>query len=165
MSQSTATGFNQKRIDMAVITSLEFNDQISASVPASQPDAGHGCLGATINDAHFLHRWYPVTNELRHLDFEWIRNAKAQPVGRCFLTCFHHDPRRVSENGWSPSPNKVDIFASVYIPEMGSFGLSDKEGFPSDIAESPYRRIIAARDVPARFREQRCTSLLSHGVD
>src|ERR1700747_50099 len=150
---------------MAVITSLEFNDQISAGVSASQPDARHGCFGATINQAHFLHRWHPATNEFCHLDFERIRNAKAEPVGRGFLDCFHNDFRRVPENGWSPSPNKVNVFATIYIPEVRPFGLGDKERFPSNVAESTDWRINAARDEPASFREQRCTSVLSHWIE
>src|SRR5215469_6493549 len=105
MRQSSAAGFYQKRIDMAVITSLKFNDQIAAGISASQPDARHGCFGATINQTHFLHRWYPATYELCHLDFEWIRNAKAEPIGCRFLDCFDHNLRRVPENSRPPGPN------------------------------------------------------------
>src|ERR1700733_5944336 len=118
MSQSSTTSFDQERIDMAVITSLEFNDQISLGISASQPHTRHSCFRAAIYYSHLLHRWHPAADKFCHLDFERIRNPKAEPVGCRFLHRFHHDLRRMPQNGRSPGSNKVDIFAPIDIPEV-----------------------------------------------
>ena len=72
MGERAAAGFHQKRIDMPMITAIEFDDFVAAGEPAREPDTGHGCFGSAVHHPHFLDRRHPVADQFRHFDFKRI---------------------------------------------------------------------------------------------
>src|SRR5258708_33857775 len=151
MSQSAAAGLYQERIDMAMIAAFEFDNPIASGKSARQADAGHGGFGAAVDQSHFLYGRHPIADEPGQLYFLWIRNPKTQSIRGCLLYRFHYHIWRVSQDGWSPSSDKVDIFAPIDIPKMRAFGFNNKERFSADVAKGSDRRVNAAGNVPARF--------------
>ena len=131
---------------MAVVAAVELDDLVASGEPARQPDAGHGCFRAAVHHPHLFDRRHRVANQCRQLDFELIGNAETDPARGRVAHGVDHDFRRVTENGWTPAADIIDVIVSVDIPDSRAFRAHDEERFAPDIAKRADRRVDAARD-------------------
>src|SRR3954465_259016 len=113
MSKRPAAGFHQKRIRMAVVTTVELDDFVAAGEPARQPKSGHGRFSSAVNHADFLNRWHPLADQLCKLYLQRVRNSKAKAAGGRIGDCLDHHRRRVAENGGSPAPYIINVLVAI----------------------------------------------------
>ena len=71
---------HQQRIRMAVIAAVELDDFVALRETPRQPDGGHRRFRAGIAHPHFLHARHRRANQVRHLDFQRIRDAEARAI-------------------------------------------------------------------------------------
>jgi hypothetical protein len=62
-------GLGEEAVAVAVVATLELEDQIAAGEGTGEPDGGHGCLGAAIDEADYLDRRHEGDELLGQLDF------------------------------------------------------------------------------------------------
>src|SRR5262249_20100258 len=82
------------------------------------------------------------------------RDPKAGSIFRRGLDRFDNLRVGMSQYGWSPGADVIDILISVHVPHMSAFGLVDEERLAAYRPERPHRRVHAARDVLQRLREK-----------
>ena len=90
----------------------------------------------------------------RHLDFERIRNAEADPARGRLVDGLDHHVRRMPENGRTPSADVVDVLLAIHVPDVGAFRALDEKWFAADTAKGAHGRIHAARDTGASAGEE-----------
>ena len=122
MRQSAASGLDEQGVDMSVVAAFELNDLIPASESASKTDAAHGCLGAAVDHPHFFHGGNEIANRFRHLDFQWVRNSKAQAIRSGATDGGDHRVWCVAEDGRTPSSHVVNEFPAFDGEDAGSLG-------------------------------------------
>ena len=72
MRERAAAGIDEQRIDMPVVTALEFDDLVAFRETAGKPNARHGCFRAAVYHPHFFDRRDPAADQFRHLHFERV---------------------------------------------------------------------------------------------
>ena len=109
------TGLDQKRVDVAVIATLEFDDLVPAGESSGETDRGHRGLGAAIHHPHFLDRRHPLTDFAREFDFQRIRNAEARAAIRRRLHRRDDRRMRVAEDRRAPGADVIDLAVAVDV--------------------------------------------------
>src|SRR5438270_2784508 len=139
---------------MSVVAAGKLNNLVASGETASEPNARHRSFGPTINHAHFLNCRHPGTNQLCHFHFQWIRNSEAYSLLCCFGDGVGYGLRGMTENRRSPRPHIINQLATVDVPDVGTLGAIDKEGFSTDAAKCAHGRVHTTGDSPAGVREQ-----------
>src|ERR1044071_4548791 len=132
---------------MPMIATIKFNDLFALSIPPCQTNSRHCGFSPRVAHAYLLDTRHKVADEFGHSHFEWIGNSEACAILSRVLYSFNDFSMRMPQNGRPPCANVIDIFISIYIPNMSASGLVNEEGLPSHGAKRPYRRIHTARDI------------------
>src|SRR5438552_11306986 len=154
MSERAAARFDQQRIDMSVVTTVELDDFVAAGETAGQSKARHGSFGAAAHHPHFLDGRHPVADQLRHFHFQRIRNSKTHAAGGGLAHGIDNDPWRVTENRRPPAADVVDVFISIDISNLRAFYALDEKRCAADIAKRAHRGVYSAGNSLARSREK-----------
>src|ERR1700722_4061674 len=106
---------------MTVIAAVELDDVVALCESARQTDRAHGRLRAGICHANFLDARNKFTNQLRHFDFEWIRNSKTCAAIGGGFDGGNYFRMRMAENRRSPGADIINQFISVHVPYVRAF--------------------------------------------
>src|SRR5687768_18375303 len=104
-----------------MIASIELENLVSFREPARQPYCGHCRLCAGVAHAHFVNARDSRTDQLRHLDFQWIWNAEACAFIRGLLHRIDDRLEGVAVNRWAPGPYVIDIRVAIDIVDVSPF--------------------------------------------
>ena len=80
MSQSPAASVDEERIDMTVITALEFQYLVSSRERAREAHRAHGRLCAAGDKPHHLDVRHSLANQFAELHLELGRHSEARSV-------------------------------------------------------------------------------------
>jgi len=95
-------GFDEKSIGVAVITALEFDDDLAACGSAGQADGRHGGLGAGADEAHFFDGGIAGHDALGKIGLGGCGCAETGRVARRARNRFHHERKGVAQNHRAP---------------------------------------------------------------
>src|SRR3977135_4454137 len=146
VSERSASGLDEQRIDVPVIAALELDDFVAAGESARESQAGHRRFGPAVDHSHFLDRRNPAANQLGHLDFQRVGNAEADPARGRGADGVDHDRRGVAENGRAPGADVVEVLFAVDVPDSRTLSALDEEWVAAQAAKSADGRIDAAGD-------------------
>ena len=125
--QRAGTGFHQQTVGMAVITTFELDDLVTAGKTARQTDSAHGRFGTGVHHTHHVHRWHQLGDQLRHFDFHLGWRAEAQAA----LSGFNHRvaDRRVVVPQYhrAPGADVIDIGFTIHIIQICAIRTFDKQ--------------------------------------
>lgn len=144
--QRAAACLDQKRINMAVVTALEFENAVASGEAASKTQAAHGRFGAAVDHSHFFKRRDESAESLRHFDFEWVWSSEAESAKSCLADGLDNGRGGMSQNGRPPSAHVINQFASVCCEKSAAFSALHKKRFAADSPKGADRRIHSARD-------------------
>src|SRR5260370_6366590 len=96
--------------------------------------------------SHLFDRRHPLTDQFDQFHLEWIRNSETQSARGCTPHSIDNDFRRVTENRGTPTPDVVDIFVSIDVPNCRAGCALDEERFAADVTERAHWRINASRN-------------------
>lgn len=144
--ECAGAGFDEERVDVAVVAAGEFNDLVAPRVAARETDGRHGGLGAGVAHADFFDRGHELDDEFGHGDFVRIGRAKAGAVFECFGDGSADVGIVVPVDGRPPSADEVDEVDTVGGGQVGALGTLSKEGCAADGAESTHGRVDPAGD-------------------
>jgi len=133
---------------MAVITALEFDDQVAAGETARHADGGHGGFSAGIDQPHHFDGGHGAADGLGELHLPSGRGAKAGADLEGLFDGLQDGGVAMAEQEGTPTANVVDIAVAVRIPDVGALAAGDEGRGAADAAESAYGRIHAAGNGP-----------------
>src|SRR6266513_3370474 len=102
---------------MAVVAAVKFNDLVAPSESARQANARHRRLGPAVDHPDLLNRWHPLADQFRQFHFERVRNSKTQSARGRIPHVVDHNFRGVTENSRTPTPDVIDEFPSIDVPD------------------------------------------------
>src|SRR5579871_1260235 len=135
---------------MAVITTLEFDDAVSAGITSRQPNGAHGGFRSRTHQPHLLNRGHQLAQQFRYFQFGLGGRAESQAIPRRRLYRFNHLGMSVPKNQWTPGAHIIDIGFVIRVPHMGAFSPPEKYRRTAHRLEGAYRRVNAARDIYLR---------------
>ena len=150
MSERAAARFDQQRIDMSVVTTVELDDFVAARETAGQPKARHGSFGAAVHHPHFFDGRHPITDQFRHFHFQRVRNSETHAAGGGLAHGSDNDLWRMTENRRPPAADVVNVFSSIDIPNLRAFCALNEKRCAADIAKRAHGRIHPAGDALLR---------------
>src|ERR1700744_1036084 len=103
---------------MPVITAIELDDFIALRESPCQPDGAHARLRAGTGHAYLLYARHRFANQLRHLHFERIGNAKTCAMFGGGFYGGDYFGMRMAQNGWSPGEDIINQFIAVHVPDF-----------------------------------------------
>src|SRR5882724_9008359 len=139
---------------MTVVAAIELDNLVAFGESACKTNSGHRGLGTRIAHPNLLNTWHERTNQLRHRDFEWIRNPKARAVFGGLLHRLDDFRMRVAQDRRTPRPDVVHVIISINVPNACSFGFIDKKRLPSHSSKRADRRIDSARNIFQRLAKK-----------
>ena len=139
---------------MTVIAAIELHYLVALGEAAREADGGHAGLGAGIAHTDLLHAGCCFADELRHRDFEGVRNAEAGPLLCGVLNSSDNFGVGMAQDGWAPGADVVDVIVAIDVKNMRPGGAVDEERLAADRAKRPDRRVHATRDVLERLRKE-----------
>ena len=148
------TGFDQKRVAVAVVAALEFHDGVAAGEAACNADRGHRRLGAGVDHAQHLHRRHQARDFFGHAHFRGAGRAVGQSGARRLLHGFAHLGMVVADDHRPPRTDVVDVAFAFDIPQAGAVGVVGEERLAADGFECAHRRVDAAGKELLRALEQ-----------
>ena len=141
--QGAGTGFDEERIDVSVIASFELDDLVSLGEPPCDANGRHGGFGSGIAHADHVHAVDVLTDQLRHFDLERSGASDAGTILCGWFDRVDDGVRSVSQDRRAPSPDVVDPFGAVDIPNAATFGAIDEEWGAPDGSKRSNGRIDA----------------------
>jgi len=95
-----------------------------------------------------------LANQFGQFHLEWIWNSETQSArGRIAHSIDNHF-RRVTKNRGTPTPNIVNIFLSIDVPNFRAGSALDEERLAPNIAKGAHWRIDASRNAFLRVSEE-----------
>ena len=155
-------GLHEQRIRVAVVAAVELDDFVAPGESAREADGAHARFRARIAHANLLHARHERTNQLRHRDFERIRDAEARAFFSGGFDGGNDFRMGVAENRRPPGADVINQFIAVHVPDVRAFGPVDEERLAADGAERAHGRIDAAGNIFQRLGEQLLGFVTNH---
>src|SRR2546421_10460737 len=133
---------------MAVIAAVELDNFVASGESARQSNARHCCFGAAVDHSDLFDRRHPSADQFGQFHLEWIWNSKTQSARSGVAHSIDNHFRCVAKNRRTPTPDVVEIFLSIDIPNFRSGSALGEKMLAADIAERAHRRIDASRNAP-----------------
>ena len=146
MRQRARSGGHEQRIDVAMITACEFDNEIATGESASQSHGAHRRFRAGRDHAHHLDRRHRFVNQFREFAFEFGRSAIAAAVASRFDRGMDHTRVRMPQNHRPPGADIVDVTVAIDVEEISALSARDEDGFSADGAERSRRAVDSAGD-------------------
>ncbi len=89
-SRDAGSGFDEQRIDVAVIAAFELDGEVAAGEAAGDAQGAHGGFGAGVDQAHHLHGGHDLADGLGELDFLFGGRAEAGAALQGFGESIEH---------------------------------------------------------------------------
>ena len=134
-----------------MIASRKFNDFIPFGIASCQADGAHHCFCAGIYHPHHFYGGNQAADQFCHFHFYGSGGSKAQPPSAGVYDAVQYPLIGMPQNHRPPGAYIINVLIAVLIIKTGPFPAFDKSGNRPHRAESPYRRIDAARHYCYRF--------------
>ena len=145
--QHPRAGLDQQAVRMAMIATLELNQQVAAGVAARQPNGAHRRLGPGTDQANHFQRRQQLAQQVRHVDLAFGRCAEGESLERRFLHRGDHLRVGVAENQRPPGTDIIDVALAVGVGDVGTGTGNEKARRAADRTEGAHRRVDAAGNV------------------
>src|ERR1700722_7426519 len=129
---------------MAVVASLELDDQVAFSEPARQANRGHGGVRSGVDEADHFDRGNCFRDFLAKLYFERGSHAEAGAAGSLIGNSGDNIGMRMPQDQGAPGTHKIDVLAAVNIVKTRALGMVDYERRASYGAEGADRAVDSA---------------------
>src|SRR5690348_6043989 len=143
---------------MAVVTALEFQNEIALRESARQPRGRHCRFRSRADEADFLDRGYRALYPFREFDFQLRSDAVARPARRLILNCSDDGGMPVAQDQCAPGAHIVDVFVAVRVPKPRARAALHDHWFAADRSELTYlavhssdQRLLSAPEDVLRF--------------
>ena len=114
---------------MAMIATVELNQQVPPRDAPCQANGAHGGLGARVDHPDHLHRWNRLDDHLGQFYFKVCGGPKAGSSLQHPLDGRYHLRMAVPQDHGAPGTDVVYIRIAIGIEHPGALGSLDKDGF------------------------------------
>ena len=117
-------GFDQQRIDVAVIAAFEFDGEIAAGESARHAQSAHGGFGAGVDQAHHFHGRNDLRDQLGQFDFVPGGRAEAGAGFENLAQRVDHRRRAMAQEQRPPGADVIDIGIAVDVEDARAFAAT-----------------------------------------
>ena len=141
---TSAAGFDEHGVGVAVVAALEFDDEVAAGESSREADGGHAGFGAGGDEAELFDGGKATCDELSEVGFGGDGGSEAGAFGGGLLDGLDDGREGVAEDHGAPGAEEVEVAVAVFVEEVCAFGVGEEWRVAAYGAEGADGRVDSA---------------------